>query len=139
MTHPPHTFPEPTYVTGKPRRWLRLDAAVVFVASVAVFHLTHQRWWLYPLLLFVPDVFMIGYLRNTTLGALLYNLGHSYLLASLVLAWGWTGHHHLASAIGIIWLGHVGFDRLFGYGLKYDSDFTHTHLGSLSKGRPTTR
>ena len=120
-------------VVGRPRHWLRLDALVVLVASLGVFHFTHQHWWLYPALLFVPDVFMIGYVRGTSLGAALYNAGHSYFLPALVLAWGWSGHHDLASAIGIIWFGHVGWDRFFGYGLKYDSHFQHTHLGNLAR------
>ncbi len=134
MTGLSRTFPPPTAVTGKPRLWLRLDAAIVLTASLMTFHLTPQRWWLSPLLLFVPDIFLIGYLRDTTIGAFLYNLGHSYLLPGLVLAYGWSTHHDAVSAVGIIWIGHVGWDRFFGYGLKYDSDFKHTHLGNLFKG-----
>ncbi|MSW73565.1 MAG: DUF4260 family protein [Actinobacteria bacterium] len=41
----------------------------------------------------------------------------------------------MALAIGISWLGHIDWDRFFGYGLKYDSDFKHIHLGDLSKGK----
>lgn len=123
----------PTYVTGKPRWWLRLDGAVLFVASILLFAATHQRWWIFPTLLFVPDVSMLGYLRGTKVGAFLYNAGHSYLLPSLTVLYGWRYHHVLVSAIGVIWLGHIGVDRLLGYGLKYDSDFKHTHLGSLEK------
>jgi hypothetical protein len=33
-------------VTGKGRLWLLLDAAVVLAASIVVFSLTRQRWWL---------------------------------------------------------------------------------------------
>jgi hypothetical protein len=74
-------------------------------------------------LLYVPDVFMLGYPRSTRVGAFLYNAGHSYFLPSLVLVYGWADHHDLACAIGVIWLGHVGWDRFFGYGLKYDNGF----------------
>jgi predicted acetyltransferase len=31
--------------------------------------------------------------------------------------------------------GHIGFDRFMGHGLTYDSDFKHTHLGDLNKGK----
>jgi hypothetical protein len=31
-------------------------------------------------------------------------------------------------AVALIWIAHIGFDRLLGYGLKYISDFKHTHL-----------
>jgi hypothetical protein len=126
---------EPTYVTGKPRRWLRFDGAVLFIASILLFRLTHQPWWIYPVLLFTPDIFMIGYLRDTTVGALLYNLGHTYLLPALTILYGWHERHVLVLAIGISWLGHVGFDRFAGYGLKYDTDFKNTHLGNLFKAR----
>jgi hypothetical protein len=126
---------EPTHVTGKPRRWLRLDGAVLFVASILLFRLTHQHWWIYPLLLFVPDIFMLGYLRSTAIGAFLYNAGHTYLLPSLTILYGWHYDHVLVLAIGIIWLGHVGFDRFAGYGLKYDAGFKFTHLGTLFKLR----
>jgi len=119
------------FVTGKPRAWLRVDGVVLLVASVILLALTHQHWWIYPALFFVPDVFMIGYIRSTKVGALCYNAGHSYFLPSLLVLYGW--HHHLVLVIGLIWLGHVGFDRMAGYGLKYDTDFKLTHLGSLFK------
>ena len=119
------------FVEGRPRIWLRIDGAVLFVASIILFGMTHQHWWIYPVLLFVPDIFMVGYVRSTKLGALFYNAGHSYFLPSLATLYGW--HHPMALAVGLIWLGHVGFDRMAGYGLKYDTNFKHTHLGSLFK------
>jgi hypothetical protein len=124
---------EPTYVSGKPRRWLRLDGGVIFVASIFLFAATHQPWWVYPVLLFVPDIFMIGYLRDTKVGAFSYNVGHSYFLPSLVVLIGWEWHHILSIAVGVIWIGHIGMDRLLGYGLKYDDNFKNTHLGNLAK------
>ena len=35
----------------------------------------------------------------------------------------------VASAIALIWLAHIGIDRMLGYGLKYPSEFAATHLG----------
>ena len=34
----------------------------------------------------------------------------------------------VAIQVALIWLTHIGFDRLLGYGLKYPSAFTDTHL-----------
>jgi len=121
------------HISGKPKLWLRLEGLVLFIATIVLFAGQHQNWWLYPLLLLVPDVFMVGYLANTKIGALFYNLGHSYFAPALMILLSWRAGSSFALAIGIIWLGHIGWDRFFGYGLKYDTDFRHTHLGDLNK------
>ena len=90
-----------------------------------------MRWWLYPALLLVPDVSMVGYLCDTRVGAFLYNLGHSYLAPMIVVLAGWRAASPLTIACGVIRLGHIGFDRAMGYGLKYDDAFTSTHLGPI--------
>ena len=33
-----------------------------------------------------------------------------------------------AAKVALIWLAHIGMDRLLGYGLKYPSAFKDTHL-----------
>jgi hypothetical protein len=121
------------YVTGKPKTWLRLDGLVLFISTILIFSGQGVKWWLYPALLLVPDIFMLGYLANTKLGAFFYNVGHSYLAPSLLVLLAWLAKSHFVFAVGVIWLGHIGWDRFFGYGLKYDSDFKHTHLGDLHK------
>jgi hypothetical protein len=119
------------FVSGKPKLWLRLEGLVLLIATVIIFAGQHQKWWLYPVLLLLPDIFMVGYFKNSQIGALLYNVGHSYIAPALVIYSGWHRHHAMTIAIGIIWLGHIGWDRLCGYGLKYDDSFKHTHLGWL--------
>jgi hypothetical protein len=126
-------------VIGWPKLVLRLEGAVLFAASIAAFAAQGQVWWLYPALLFVPDIFMLGYLRNTKLGATFYNLGHSYPLAALVVVLGLATSSSLAIAIGAIWFGHIGWDRALGYGLKYATSFKHTHLGDLEKPNETKK
>ncbi len=120
-------------VIGGPRMLLRLEGLVLLVASIAVFAAQGQDWWIYPALLFVPDIFMLGYLRNTKFGSILYNLGHSYPAAALVTAVGFIFGSTLTVALGAIWFGHIGLDRMLGYGLKYGKSFKHTHLGDLDK------
>ena len=51
------------------------------------------------------------------------------LLALLGLAVG-----PVAYGLAAIRLVHIGFDRALGYGLKYPSDFKHSHLGVLGRG-----
>lgn len=119
------------FVTGKPKGFLRLDGLVLFLATLFLFESTHQKWWIFLALFFVPDIFMLGYLKDTKVGALFYNVGHSYFAPAMTLFIGWRVSSLLTMAIGIIWLGHIGFDRAIGYGLKYDDNFKTTHLGSL--------
>ena len=120
-------------VIGRPRFFLRIEGLVLFIGSLTLFGKTHQRWWWVPLLLFAPDIFMAGYVRSTKVGALIYNLGHSYLLPAITTFYGWYSNHFLLLAIGLIWFAHIGMDRFAGYGLKYDDNFKHTHLGNLFK------
>jgi Domain of unknown function (DUF4260) len=42
---------------------------------------------------------------------------------------GFVGGAPLLTAVGLIWIAHIGFDRALGYGLKYPTRFGDTHLG----------
>jgi hypothetical protein len=115
----------------QPTLWLRLEGLAMFVATVALYAHLQLNGWLFLLLLLVPDIAMIGYLRNPQFGALIYNLAHNYALAfgliGLALAAQWT----VGVMLGLIWVAHISMDRALGYGLKYDSAFKDTHLGSI--------
>ena len=129
------TDPAPA-VTGKPLRWLQLDGLVMLAAALILFASTHQPWWLVPAVILLPDLFMLGYLRGTRVGAAVYNLGHAYPLPAAMSLVGAVGHHPLTLALGLLWLAHIGMDRLARYGLKYDAGFQHTHLGGPSPADP---
>jgi Domain of unknown function (DUF4260) len=124
-------------VAAGPRRWLRLEAAVVLAGCLVTFSTTHRSWWLVPLAILLPDVVMVGYLGGTRLGAIFYNAAHSAPAPAVVIALGWWQHEPLVAAIGLIWLAHIGADRVMGYGLKYDDHFGHTHLGRIGSTRST--
>lgn len=115
-------------VVGAPRRLLQLEGAILLAGALTAYTTTHEPWWLIPLTLLVPDLFAIGYLAGTRVGASLYNLVHITPLPAAVIALAWAQHTPLAGALGLIWLAHIGMDRLLGYGLKYDDHFQHTHL-----------
>jgi hypothetical protein len=72
---------------------------------------------------------MLGYLRGPRAGAAVYNLGHTWLLPAIIGAGGLLGGSRLAIGIALIWLGHIGIDRLLGYGLKFPTGFKDSHLG----------
>ena len=119
-------------VAGWPRRILRSEGVVLLAAAVAAyFTWLDEPWWLVPLLLFAPDLFMAGYAQSRRTGAWLYNFAHSYpapaTLGAVALVVGkpfWQG-------MALVWLARIGMDRALGYGLKYETDFKDTHLGRI--------
>lgn len=116
-------------VHGAPRLWLRLEGATVFAGTAIAYPQTGRSWWLVAIVLLLPDLSMIGYLGGTRLGALMYNAAHATPAPAALLGVGWWQHQPLLTALALIWLAHIGLDRLMGYGLKYSNDFQHTHLG----------
>ena len=120
--------PETPSVTGKPRLWLRAEGLTLFATTLLLYSTTHQPWWLVPAVILLPDLFMVGYLGGNRLGAAVYNVGHSYPLPALMSLAGLAGHHPLVLALGLLWLAHIGMDRLASFGLKYDAGFQRTHL-----------
>ena len=89
-------------VSGTPRRWLCLEGAVLAAGSLIAYSATRQAWWLVPLAILLPDLFMAGYLRGTRLGAQLYNFAHSTLLPAAAVGLGWWQGKPVILAIGLI-------------------------------------
>lgn len=108
-----------------------------FLLALAVYGFSQSEWtWFWFALLFlVPDLSMTGYLINPRVGAMTYNVGHTFVGPGLLLGWYLLGGPLAALAIGSIWLAHIGLDRLLGYGLKFSDAFTSTHLGEIGRGR----
>jgi len=121
-------------VTGLPALLLRAEGGVLLLASLFFYWRTGSTWLVYVVLLLAPDVGMLGYLGGTRIGAVAYNVFHVYLAPAALLVAGTLAGSALLCALSLIWLGHIGMDRLLGYGLKYPSSFQHTHLGTI--GRP---
>lgn len=118
-------------VEGAPRVLLRLEGAVVLAAAVAAYATLGGGWLLFALTFLAPDLAFVGYLAGPRVGAMAYNATHSYLGPALLAAIGFALSAPLCFALALIWAGHVGFDRMLGYGLKYGSAFGFTHLGRL--------
>ena len=89
---------------------------------------TDRSWWLFALLFFAPDLAMAGYAAGARAGAYAYNALHSTAVAIPILIAGVIGEWSLVTAIALVWLAHIGFDRMLGYGLKYPEGFSETHL-----------
>jgi len=120
-------------VTGMPRLLLRLEGAAMLAAALYAWHLTGGSWLVFGLLFLTPDLAMLVYLAGPRAGATAYNLVHTYAVAAFIGAIGLLAGEPMAIAAALILSGHIGFDRMLGYGLKYPDAFGHTHLGKLGK------
>lgn len=113
-----------------PRYLLRAEGAVVFALATAGFYWLEGPLWLYLLLILAPDLSMVGYLRGPAVGSTVYNVVHTYVLPVGPIAVSWWQGRTLGALVGLVWLAHIGADRVMAYGLKYPTGFKDTHLGS---------
>lgn len=112
---------------------LRLEEAAQFAACCYLFNLTGFSWWWFAALILAPDLSMLGYLINTRVGAITYNIAHHKALALAVFAIGIFMFLPWLKLAGIILFAHSSMDRMLGYGLKYPDSFHNTHLGWIGK------
>jgi hypothetical protein len=75
-----------------------------------------------------PDLSMLGSLAGPRVGSWSYNAFHTYTLPLALGDSGFWGGSRLALLVALVWTGHIGADRLFGYGLTFESGFTQIHL-----------
>ncbi len=118
-------------VLARPVALLRAEGAALLAVSVLLYWMNGESWWLFALLLLAPDVSTLGYLTGSRVGAAAYNAFHSYPLPTALGVFGLLWGAPLAVAVALVWLAHIGMDRLLGYGLKYTTGFKDTHLGRL--------
>jgi hypothetical protein len=112
----------------KPRLLLRAEGAFIFALTLWLYHAGHYPWWLFAALFLAPDLFMLGYLKNAKFGAASYNLVHTLVAPMLLLLVALFSPVPACIPYALIWLSHIGFDRMLGYGLKYPTFFKDTHL-----------
>ena len=112
----------------KPRWLLHLEGACILALTVALYHAGHFRWWMFAALLLAPDLAMLAYLANVKIGAALYNLVHTEAGPILLLVVCVVVPLPVLQPYALIWLAHLGTDRMLGYGLKYPTRFKDTHL-----------
>ncbi len=105
---------------------------MLLLATAAFFRLGHP-WWLFLLLLLAPDLSLLGMLAGPRVGAGVYNAVHTMVgpLALLGVGWWLGGSESLAVSVALVWLAHIGMDRLVGYGLRYPDSEQRSHYDRL--------
>lgn len=119
--------------TGAVRVVLRLEGLCVLVAASVAYSKFGLGWGTFALFFLTPDLSLFGYLAGRNIGAVSYNLAHSYSGAVACLVAGLVLPAPTILGVGLIWCAHIGFDRALGYGLKYSDGFSFTHLGRIGR------
>lgn len=122
-------------VKGLPRVLLRVEGVAALVLSVLLYSRLDRSWWLFVILLLAPDLGLLGYVRGARLGAITYDLFHTYAAPAILAMIGVLVEDGLTIGLALIWFAHIGLDRALGYGLKYQEGFEHTHLGRIGRRR----
>jgi hypothetical protein len=115
--------------------FLRLEGLAAAALSAVFYQHTGANWWLFAALWLTPDLSMLGYLGGPKLGARIYNAIHSYVTPATLAVSALLFESPALLPYALIWINHIGVDRMLGYGLKYPAGFKWTHLGTLSGKR----
>lgn len=120
-------------VTGGVRVILRLEGLVVLCAALLAYSEYGNGWASFLICFLGPDLSLLAYLAGPKIGAMAYNCAHSYIGALACLGAAIFFSAPLLLTIALIWCAHIGFDRVLGYGLKYQTGFRFTHFGRIGK------
>jgi hypothetical protein len=114
-----------------PHLLLRLEGLAIVAAVVVLYFHEDFGWILFVALILAPDLSAAGYAFGPKVGAIAYDALHTEILPVALGAVGVVSDSRGATKIALIWLAHIGADRLFGYGLKYPTAFKDTHLSRV--------
>jgi hypothetical protein len=117
------------------RSILRIEGLAAAALSAVLYARTGASWWLFAALWLTPDLSMVGYLYRPCWGARIYNAVHSYLAPLTLAVTALLLRSPALLPFALIWINHIGVDRVLGYGLKYPEGFQWTHLGKLGGRR----
>jgi len=107
---------------------LRFEGLAVLVVALFLYFHEYGGWVLLVVLFLAPDLSLAGYLAGGRVGAMTYDALHWEVGPIALATVGIVADAETATRIGLIWLAHIGMDRLLGYGLKYPTEFRGSHL-----------
>lgn len=110
---------------------LKLEFLALFILFSYLLFLQVNNALALILLLFLPDIGMIGYALNPKIGSVTYNLTHHLTVGVIALLTGFLLANPGFVIVGYTILAHSNIDRFLGFGLKYQDNFKNTHLGKI--------
>jgi hypothetical protein len=112
----------------RPGLLLRIEGGAVLATSLLCYRESHASWLLFAALLLAPDLSLAGYMAGVGIGAPVYNLIHTVTGPLVLISYSIFAGHFILLPYGLIWTAHIGMDRMLGFGLKYATRFSDTHL-----------
>jgi hypothetical protein len=112
---------------------IKLEEAAQFVFSIYILQTQFTLHTWYILIFFLPDVFAVGYFIGPKTGSFFYNLSHHKGISLMLIAAGIIVNAKPCLLYGLLFYSHSSFDRMLGYGLKFEDSPNHTHLGYIGK------
>lgn len=110
---------------------LKIEEAAMLMLAVYLFQFTGYSWWMFALFFLAPDLGLLGYLVNPSVGSFTYNLFHHKGIAIALYITGLMLGMLTLQFAGLLLFAHASFDRILGYGLKYKDSFKNTQLGMI--------
>lgn len=115
-----------------PHFHLRIEALAFFIFIIWIASEYSLNGWFFALFFLTPDLSMIPYVFNPEIGALSYNIFHSYYTGIAIFLFGELFFESkFVIFVGLLLLAHSTLDRAIGFGLKYSDRFKHTHLDAI--------
>jgi hypothetical protein len=113
---------------------IKLEELAQVLFSIYLFSLLPFPWWVFPALILLPDISLIGLLAGKRVGAITYNLVHHKAvgLAAYMLG-GLLGLPVLPLA-GVLLFGHSSLDRVLGLHLLESSPQRGPTIVSAGQG-----
>lgn len=110
------------------RSILRLEGLAIFVASSYVYSFVGAGWIYFLVMFLTPDISLLVFMRDKSLGSKIYNFIHNYASAFLCIFLGVILGNVFISSYGIVVTAHTGLDRFLGFGLKYPENPKKSHI-----------
>jgi len=106
----------------------RFESITIAVFAIVLYANLDASWWLFGALILTPDVSLLAYLISVKVGSKIYNIFHNYSLPLIIATLSFLFSFPFAMEVALIWITHIAIDRSLGYGLKFPTNFKHTHL-----------
>jgi hypothetical protein len=100
------------------KAFLKLEEAGLVLLSFYLFLGLDYAWWWFPLLFFVPDVSLMGFLINKNAGAVTYNVIHHKALSVAFYLLGSFTQISALQLAGLVMFAHASLDRALGFELQ---------------------